>query len=135
MSKISKIGVIGAGNMGSGIVQKVAQEGFQVVMVDLEEAYVDRGLQNIKTLLDQAVESGIFTTEQIDQTLSRIHGTTDFQDVTDADLIIEAVFEDKKVKGDLFEKLDVICEEKNDFGNKHIEFLCTGDCRSDQSTG
>ena len=92
MSKISKIGIIGAGNMGSGIVQKAAQEGFQVVMVDLKEAFVEKGLSTIKTLLGQAVDSGIFTTEQTEQTLSRIHGTTDFQDVADADIIVEAVF-------------------------------------------
>jgi enoyl-CoA hydratase/3-hydroxyacyl-CoA dehydrogenase len=112
MSQINKIGVIGAGNMGSGIVQKAAQEGFQVVMVDLKEAFVEKGLSTIKRLLGQGVEKGIFTSEQMHQTLSRIHGTADFQNVADADLIIEAVFEDKKVKGDLFKKLDGICEQK-----------------------
>jgi enoyl-CoA hydratase/3-hydroxyacyl-CoA dehydrogenase len=112
MSQLKKIGVIGAGNMGSGIVQKAAQEGFQVVMVDLKDTFVERGLSTIKTLLDQAVANGIFTKDQSEQTLSRLHGTTDFQEVADADIVIEAVFEDKQVKTELFLKLDEICDEK-----------------------
>lgn len=112
MSRMSKIGVIGAGNMGSGIAQKLAQEGFDVVLVDISEAYVDRGLSTIKGLLQGGVKRGIFNQEYVDATLKRIQGTTDFQEVADADVVIEAVFEDKKVKTDLFKKLDDICSEK-----------------------
>ena len=56
MSQIGKIGVIGAGNMGSGIVQKIAQEGIDVVMIDIKEEFVERGLNTIKTLLQEGVE-------------------------------------------------------------------------------
>jgi enoyl-CoA hydratase/3-hydroxyacyl-CoA dehydrogenase len=112
MSKISKIGVVGAGNMGSGIAQKIVQEGLNVVMIDMKQEFVDRGLANIKKTLQQGVERKLFTQDQVDQMLSRISGTTDMTAVADADLIVEAVFEDKQVKSDLFKKLDKICSEK-----------------------
>lgn len=112
MSQISKVGVIGAGNMGSGIAQKLAQEGIPTVMIDLKDEFVDRGMETIKTLLQEGVERKIFTPDKVDEILSRLQGTTDFNAVADADLVIEAVFEDKKVKADLFKKLDGICSEK-----------------------
>jgi len=112
MSQINKIGVIGAGNMGSGIVQKMAQEGLNVVMVDIKEEFVERGLGTIKKLLQEGVERKIFKPEQVEAILARITGTTDFAAVADADLVVEAVFEDKKVKADLFKTLDRICSEK-----------------------
>ncbi len=112
MSQINKIGVIGAGNMGSGIAQKMAQEGLNVVMVDIKEEFVNRGLETIKGLLQEGVERKIFKPEQVEATLARITGTTDFSAVADADLVVEAVFEDKKVKADLFQNLDQICSEK-----------------------
>jgi len=112
MSQINKIGVIGAGNMGSGIAQKIAQEGLNVVVVDIKDEYVERGLGIIKQLLGEGVERKIFTPEQVEEILGRITGTTDFNAVADADLVIEAVFEDKQVKSDLFKKLDRLCSEK-----------------------
>lgn len=112
MSKISKIGVVGAGNMGSGIAQKIIQEGISVVMLDVKEEFVERGLSNIRKTLHEAVERKIFTSDQVETILSRITGTTDLNALADADLVIEAVFEDKNVKSDLFKKLDNICSEK-----------------------
>ena len=112
MSQINKIGVIGAGNMGSGIAQKIAQEGLNVVVVDIKDEYVERGLGIIKQLLGEGVERKIFTPGQVEEILSRITGTTDFSAVSDADLVIEAVFEDKQIKSDLFKKLDRLCAEK-----------------------
>ena len=112
MSQIRKIGVIGAGNMGSGIVQKIAQEGIDVVMVDMKDEFVERGLNTIRKTLQEGVERKIFTPEEADAIVSRIKGTTDTNAVADADLVIEAVFEDKGVKSDLFKKLDKICSQK-----------------------
>ena len=112
MTQISKIGVIGAGNMGSGIAQKMAQEGINVVMVDVKEEFVERGLGIIKKMLQEGLERKIFTPERIDEILSRITATTDLNAVADADLVIEAVFEDKQVKFDLFKKLDAACGDK-----------------------
>jgi len=112
MSKISKIGVVGAGNMGSGIAQKIAQEGLDVVMVDTEDEFVKRGMDNIKRLLREGVERKIFRTDDIDRIMSRVTGTTDLKALADADLVIEAVFEDKGVKTDLFKRLDGLCMDK-----------------------
>ena len=112
MGQISKIGVVGAGNMGSGIVQKIAQEGISVVMVDIKDEFVQRGLNTIRTLLNEAVERKIFRPAQVEAILSRIEGTTDLNALAEADLVIEAVFEDKGVKSELFRKLDAACAEK-----------------------
>ncbi len=112
MSQINKIGIIGAGNMGSGIAQKMAQEGLNVVSVDIRDEYVQRGLEVIRKTLAEGVKRKIFTSRQADETLARITGTTDFSAVADADLVIEAVFEDKQVKSDLFKKLDGLCSKK-----------------------
>ena len=112
MSPLNKIAVIGAGNMGSGIAQKFAQEGLHVVLVDVKEEFVERGINTIRKMLKEAVERKILSSDQVHDILSRIIGTCDFEMVADSDLVIEAVFEDKKVKSDLFEKLDRICAEK-----------------------
>ena len=112
MAQISKIGVIGAGNMGSGIVQKIAQEGIQVVMIDMKEEFVQRGLGIIQNTLQEGVERKIFTADQVGQILNRIEATTDYSAVADADLVIEAVFEDKQVKAEVFKKLDDLCAQQ-----------------------
>ncbi len=112
MSQINKIAVIGAGNMGSGIAQKLAQEGLNVVLLDISEEFVERGIITIRQTLKEAVERKILSAEQVHDILSHIIGTCDFKMVANADLVIEAVFEDKQVKYDLFEKLDRICSEK-----------------------
>ena len=78
MSQINKIAVIGAGNMGSGIVQKIAQEGLKVVIIDLKDEYVERGLGIIRQMLQEGVERKIFKPEQVDEVFSRIEGTSDF---------------------------------------------------------
>ncbi len=112
MSQINKIAVIGAGNMGSGIAQKIAQEGLNVILVDMKEEFVERGINTIRQTLKEAVERKILSADRVHDVLSRIIGTCDFEMVADADLVIEAVFEDKQVKSDLFENLDQICSEK-----------------------
>ena len=74
--RIQKVGIIGAGNMGSGIAQKVAQEGISVVLVDVEEKFVQNGLNNIKKTLSEAVERKILSEEQKKEVFNRISGTT-----------------------------------------------------------
>ena len=110
--KIQKIGIIGAGNMGSGIAQKIAQEGIKVVMVDVEDRFVQKGLDNIRNTLSEGVKRKLFTEEQTKEILNRIKGTTNKNEVKDADLVIEAIFEDIDVKKDLFKYLDDVCEDK-----------------------
>jgi len=112
MTQIRKIGVIGAGNMGSGIAQKIAQEGIPVVLIDTQPAFVERGLANIAKTLQDAVQRKIIKPAQVDEVLGRIQATTDLEAVKDADLVIEAIFEDKTIKSELFKKLDRICSDK-----------------------
>src|SRR5437868_2910904 len=100
------LGVIGAGNMGSGIAQKMASEGFDVTLVDLDDARVDRGLRSIASTLAQGVERRILTADDARLIEARVHGTTSFEALRDADLIVEAVFEEMSVKKDVFERLD-----------------------------
>ena len=75
MSQINTIAVIGAGNMGSGIAQKIAQEGINVVLVDIKEEFVERGIDTIRQLLNEAVERQILNSDQVHDVLSRIIGT------------------------------------------------------------
>ena len=83
MSQINKIAVIGAGTMGSGIAQKIAQEGINVVMVDVKEEFVERGINNIRQTLKEAVDRKILTQEQVHNILSRVIGTCDYEMVAD----------------------------------------------------
>ena len=122
MAQINRIGVVGAGNMGSGIAQKIAQEGIDVTLMDIEESFVNRGLSSIRTLLEQGIERGLFTQEKVDSIMSRITGTTDLAELQDADIVIEAVFEDKSVKTDLFQKLDSVCGQKTIFATNTSSF-------------
>ncbi|MCP3978757.1 MAG: 3-hydroxyacyl-CoA dehydrogenase/enoyl-CoA hydratase family protein [bacterium] len=110
-SSFRKLGVIGAGNMGGGIAQKMATEGFEVVLVDLDDEKVARGMSIIDSTLAAGVERRIFKPEQVDAIKSRIHGTSDWNELADVDLVVEAVFEDRDVKRDVFRRLEEVCRE------------------------
>ena len=122
---VKKVGIIGAGNMGSGIAQKIAQEGLEVVVVDMEERFVERGMENIRKTLAEAVERRIFRPEETEKIMGRITGTTDLAEVRDADLVIEVIFEDIGVKTELFRKLDGICDEKTVLASNTSSFSIT----------
>jgi enoyl-CoA hydratase / 3-hydroxyacyl-CoA dehydrogenase len=106
------IGVVGAGNMGAGIAQKYATEGFQVVVLDISEEAVARGQASIEKTLDEGVQRKIFKQEKRDQILSRLSFSTDRNALKDAALIVEAIFENKEVKQELFQSLDSICAKE-----------------------
>ena len=136
---MKKIGIIGAGNMGSGIVQKTAQEGLSVVMMDTKQEFVDKGFDNIRTTLKEAVERKLFKPEQVDDILARIQGTTVLTDTKDCDLVIEAVFEDMDVKKDLFRRLDEVCGDKTILATNtssfSVEDLAKATGRADRFVG
>ena len=102
------IGVIGAGTMGNGIAQTAAHSGFDVVMCDVDQAFVDRGLQNIAKSLDRFVKKETITEDQKGEILGRITTTTDLDDLKGCVLIVEAATENFDVKRQIFEKLDAI---------------------------
>src|SRR3954469_21833068 len=103
---IKTVGGVGAGTMGRGIAQKLAQEGARVLLVDLDEPKVKAGLDRIKASLDEAVARKIFDRARAAQALGRIEGTASWDKLAAADLVIEAVYEDLAVKKDVFAKLD-----------------------------
>ncbi len=106
-----RLAVVGAGNMGSGIAQKMAAEGFDVTLVDLDDEKVERGLGIIEKTLSDGVGRGIYNPDGAAAILSRIKGSPQFEDLAHADLVVEAVFEDFDVKKDVFRRLDEICPE------------------------
>jgi 3-hydroxybutyryl-CoA dehydrogenase len=101
-----KIGVIGAGIMGSGIVQICAQAERDVVMVDVSTAAIDRGLSSINATLTRSVSKGRITEEEKAATLARIHGTTDYKDLADCDMVIEAATENEALKLKILKQVD-----------------------------
>jgi enoyl-CoA hydratase/3-hydroxyacyl-CoA dehydrogenase len=103
------IGIVGAGNMGTGIAQKYATCGIRVILADTSEASALRGLGNIKRTLDTAVDKGVFSQETAVDILSRISATGDLSDLKASDLVIEAVFEEIEVKRSLIAELEKIC--------------------------
>jgi len=105
-----KVFVLGAGTMGSGIAQVFAQAGYEVVMRDIEEAYTERGLNNIKKNLERSVQKGKLTADEKEAILSRITTTTEINLAKDADLVVEAAVENMDVKKQIFKELDNVCK-------------------------
>ncbi|HOA35267.1 MAG TPA: 3-hydroxybutyryl-CoA dehydrogenase, partial [Bacillota bacterium] len=104
------IGIAGAGTMGSGIAQVAAEAGFQVIMRDLEEKFVQRGLTAVEKNLQRAVDKGKKSRDEADAVLSRIKGTTSIEDFSGVDFVIEAVVENMDLKKELYKKLDAVCK-------------------------
>ena len=110
MQPIQRVAIVGAGNMGSGIAQKSAQEEFDVQMVDREQQWVDRGQGIIANFLTEAVERRIFSEQQVDAIKGRITGVVGVENTAEnTDLVIEAVFEDFDIKTAVFKTLDEAC--------------------------
>ena len=106
--EIKLIGVIGAGSMGNGIAQVASQAGYQVIMRDVEDRFVQNGLKAIEKFLSRSVEKGKMAEEQKKEVLGRIRGTTRMEDLKEVDLVIEAIFEDLSLKRDVFRQLDEV---------------------------
>jgi 3-hydroxybutyryl-CoA dehydrogenase len=109
---VKVIGVLGAGTMGNGIAQVAAQAGYQVIMRDIEDRFVENGLKAIEKFLSKSVEKGKMTEEQKKGVTARVKGTTRTEDLKDVDLVIEAVFEDLEVKRNLFKQLDELTRKE-----------------------
>jgi 3-hydroxybutyryl-CoA dehydrogenase len=105
---IKLVGVVGCGTMGSGIAQVCAQSGYQVIVSEVSQPLLDRGLRSINNNLTKGIEKGKLTQQDKESTLSRIKGTTDMHDFRDCDLIIEAAVENLDLKKKIFTELDKI---------------------------
>ncbi|MBK1810507.1 3-hydroxybutyryl-CoA dehydrogenase [Clostridium sp. YIM B02505] len=107
---MEKIFVLGAGTMGAGIVQAFAQKGYEVIVRDIKEEFVDKGITGISNGLSKLVAKGKMTEEVREEILSRISGTTDMNLAADCDLVIEAAVENMAIKKQIFAELDKICK-------------------------
>jgi 3-hydroxybutyryl-CoA dehydrogenase len=112
ISKDMKLKVIGAGNVGMSIIEAFAQQAFNVVGIEISEKVIKRGMSRTEKNLEKLVAKGKMSDDEKVAMLKRIDMTTDFGRVKDADVVIEAVFEDMNVKKDLFEKLDETVESR-----------------------
>jgi len=133
------VAVIGAGNMGAGIAQRIAQEGITVFLVDREKSLAEAGKEKIAVLLEQAIERRIFRPDHVSRILDNVIPTTDMGAIRDTGLVIEAVFEDEEVKRNLFEELNSICAKSTIFATNtsslSVTELAEGSGRPDRFGG
>jgi 3-hydroxybutyryl-CoA dehydrogenase len=106
-----RVAVVGAGLMGSGIAQVAAQAGWQVVLRDITDDALSRGVDAISKSTARFVEKGRISSDDRDATLARVSTTTDLDAVADADIVVEAIFEQVEVKQEIFRDLDRICRD------------------------
>lgn len=106
--EIKKIMVVGSGQMGSGIAQVMAQNGYDVILNDIKEEFVQKGLDKISKQLDRDVQKQRRTEEEKQEILNRFTLSTDYKDAADVQLVIEAATENKKIKLDIFKQLGEI---------------------------
>ena len=107
---MKKVCVIGAGTMGSGIAQVFAVKGYEVVLRDVKDEFIERGLNGITKTFDKLVSKGKMTEEDKVAAVTRITGSTNINDVADCDLVIEAAVENMNVKKQIFAELDEVCK-------------------------
>lgn len=111
MSHVKIIGVVGAGSMGSGIANVFAQNGYKVVLRDIENRYLEGAIERISKFMDNSIKRGKLTEDQKQETLNRITTTTNLKDFKDVDLVVEAVLEDMELKQSVFKELDSIVRD------------------------
>jgi 3-hydroxybutyryl-CoA dehydrogenase len=110
--EIKTIGVVGAGQMGNGIAQVAAHSGFRVVMSDIADSFVQKGLATISKSLDRMVEKGKIPSQKKNDTMGRIKGTTKVGEMADADFIVEAATENEPLKLNIFKELDQVSRKE-----------------------
>ena len=109
---IKTIGVVGAGQMGNGIAQVAAYSGFQVVMSDIADSFVQKGVATISKNLDRMVEKGKIPAQKKEEVMGRIKGTTQLQEMANVDFAVEAATENESLKLTIFKELDRICRKE-----------------------
>lgn len=108
---INKVAIIGGGTMGGGIAMCFANVGIPVVMLEIDDAALQRGMGIIRKNYSITVQKGKMSEEQMEQRIASISGTTNYADIGDVDLVIEAVFENLELKKEIFAKLDRVCKQ------------------------
>jgi 3-hydroxybutyryl-CoA dehydrogenase len=110
--EIKRMGVVGAGQMGNGIAQVAAHSGLQVVMSDIADSFVQKGLGTISKNLDRMVEKGKISPQNKNETMGKIKGTVQLKDLTEVDFVVEAAVENEGLKLNIFKELDQICRKE-----------------------
>jgi len=132
--EIEKVGVVGCGLMGAGIVEVCARAGYEVVVSEINDEFLQKGLERLKGSLSRAVSKGKATQEEMDAALARIKGTTKTADFADRDLIIEAAIENMELKKELFAELDGILRPEAIIGS-NTSSLCITEMASATKRG
>ena len=125
---IKTFGVIGAGQMGNGIAQVAAMSGLDVVMNDIKTEFVERGLANITKILTRSVDKGKMSDDEKNTVLSQIKPSTDLQDMSKVDFVVEAATENESLKFQIFKNLDEISnfifETIQDLDTERVKSTC-----------
>jgi 3-hydroxybutyryl-CoA dehydrogenase len=114
---INKVGVLGAGLMGAGIAQVAAAAGYEVTLGEVSDELTQKGLSSIEKSLAKFVEKATLTAEQKDAALSRLRGTTNYEDFADCDIVIEAIIENLPAKREVYARLDALCKAETIFAS------------------
>ncbi len=122
---IRKIGVLGCGLMGSGIAQVTAQAGYDTVVVEVEQKFLDKGMGGIDKSLGKFVEKGKMTASDRDACLSRLKGSTSLQDLAQCDIVIEAITENPQVKKETYSAIDSIVKKDAIFASNTSSLTIT----------
>src|SRR5438874_6654705 len=125
MSDIKKVGVLGCGLMGSGIAQIAAQAGYETVVREVEQKFLDKGLAGIDKSLSKAVEKGKLAAADKDASLGRLKGTTNLDDLADCDIVIEAIIENAELKKETYAALDKIVKKEALFASNTSSLTIT----------
>jgi 3-hydroxybutyryl-CoA dehydrogenase len=137
--EIKTIGVVGAGTMGNGIAQVAAAAGFNIIMSDIEERFVQNGLKSIDKFLAKSVEKGKMSADEKNAITGRIKGTTKIEDMKDADFVVEVVLEVMDLKKKIFKQLDEITKKdvilSTNTSSMSITEIATATTRPDKVIG
>lgn len=123
--KIKKVGVLGCGLMGSGIAQVSAQAGYDVVVREVEQKFLDKGIGGIQKSLGKLVEKGKLQQAEMNACLGRLEGTTSLQDLADCDIVIEAIIENAQLKRETYAELDRIVKRDAIFASNTSSLTIT----------
>ena len=110
--EIKTIGVVGAGQMGNGIAQVAAYSGLRVVMSDIADSFIQKGLTTISKNLDRMVEKGKIPSQKKDEIMGRIKGTIQVKEMAETDFVVEAAIENESLKLNIFKELDQVCRKE-----------------------
>jgi 3-hydroxybutyryl-CoA dehydrogenase len=125
MAKIKRVGVLGCGLMGSGIAQVSAQAGYDTVVVEVEQKFLDKGLAGIDKSLGKFVEKGKLSADDKSKSMSRLRGSVSLKDLAECDIIIEAITENPRIKKETYTAIDTIVKKDAIFASNTSSLTIT----------